>query len=349
MRRLPVFFVLDCSVSMLGEPLQHMQQGVQQVMQHLRQDPYALETVYVSVIAFAGIVRTLVPLVEAFAFYPPPLPLGSGSHLGAALEHLMDEFDRYLIKTTEEVKGDWKPIVYLLTDGHPTDRCDNAIYRWQKRYARRCTLIAVGLGNSVDFVTLRKLTENIVSFEHLNEEGFKKFFQWISASVLSQSKSIGDGVEQNPMLPLDERYLQIVKDVQRHQGVDENCVTFVGRCGKLNRPYLMKFDKELQYASEEVSAIKLYHYRLSECCKINEDYFAWSDQSQHEQQVNTTLLQGSPECPHCFAETAFAMCGCGHLMCYDGFSEVVRCPWCSRQVSFGYGGMDGFDVQRGQG
>ena len=83
--------------------------------------------------------------------------------------------------------------------------------------------------------------------------------------------------------------------------------------------------------------------------KINEDYFAWSDQSQHEQQVNTTLLQGSPECPHCFAETAFAMCGCGHLMCYDGFSEVVRCPWCSRQVSFGYGGMDGFDVQRGQG
>ena len=36
-------------------------------------------------------------------------------------------------------------------------------------------------------------------------------------------------------------------------------------------------------------------------------------------------------------------------MCYDGFSEEVSCPWCRRQVSFGYGGSDGFDVQRGRG
>ena len=52
---------------------------------------------------------------------------------------------------------------------------------------------------------------------------------------------------------------------------------------------------------------------------------------------------------HIVLETAFAMCGCGQLMCYDGFSEEVSCPWCRRQVSFGYGGSDGFDVQRGRG
>ena len=133
MRRLPVFFVLDCSESMVGENLQQMQQGMQHVMQHLRKDPYALETVHVSVIAFSGIVRTLVPLVEVFAFYPVNLPLGGGTNLGQALEHLMNEIDRHVIKTTEEMKGDWKPIVYLFTDGRPTDRCEDAIYRWNTK------------------------------------------------------------------------------------------------------------------------------------------------------------------------------------------------------------------------
>jgi uncharacterized protein YegL len=54
MRRLPVFFVLDCSESMAGQNIQQMQQGIQLIMQQLRKDPYALETVYVSVIAFAA-------------------------------------------------------------------------------------------------------------------------------------------------------------------------------------------------------------------------------------------------------------------------------------------------------
>ena len=33
MRRLPVFFVLDCSESMAGGNIQQMQQGIQTIMQ----------------------------------------------------------------------------------------------------------------------------------------------------------------------------------------------------------------------------------------------------------------------------------------------------------------------------
>ena len=64
MRRLPVFFVIDCSESMVGKPLEAVQEGIDFIMKSLRTDPYALETVYVSIIAYAGIVRTLVPLTE---------------------------------------------------------------------------------------------------------------------------------------------------------------------------------------------------------------------------------------------------------------------------------------------
>ncbi|MFH7349833.1 VWA domain-containing protein [Acinetobacter variabilis] len=80
MRRLPVFFVIDCSESMVGKPLEAVQEGIDFIMKSLRTDPYALETVYVSIIAYAGIVRTLVPLTELFAYRHCELPLGGGTN-----------------------------------------------------------------------------------------------------------------------------------------------------------------------------------------------------------------------------------------------------------------------------
>ena len=86
MRRLPVFFVLDCSESMVGENLKKMEDGLQSIIKILRSDPHSLESVYISIIAFAGIAKTIVPLVEVVSFYPPKLPLGGGTSLGAALD-----------------------------------------------------------------------------------------------------------------------------------------------------------------------------------------------------------------------------------------------------------------------
>jgi len=71
MRRLPVFFVLDCSESMAGENLRKMEERIGMIVRNLRQDPHALKTAYLSVIAFAGIARTIAPLVEVFFILPP--------------------------------------------------------------------------------------------------------------------------------------------------------------------------------------------------------------------------------------------------------------------------------------
>lgn len=115
MRRLPVFFVLDCSESMIGENLKRMNDGLQKIVGDLRKDPHALETVWVSVIAFAGVARTIVPLHDIVSFYPPRLPVGGGTNLATALRELTTQIDSQVRKTTQEEKGDWKPVVYLLT------------------------------------------------------------------------------------------------------------------------------------------------------------------------------------------------------------------------------------------
>lgn len=121
MRRLPVYFLVDVSESMVGEPIQQVENGMRQIVQELRTDPYALETAFISVIAFAGKAKSLSPLTELYKFYPPTFPIGGGTSLGAALDFLMDDIDRNVVKTTEERKGDWKPIYsFLLTEHRPT-------------------------------------------------------------------------------------------------------------------------------------------------------------------------------------------------------------------------------------
>ena len=64
MRRLPIFFLLDVSESMAGDSLRQLQQGLERLVRSLRTDPHALETVYLSMIAFAGKAKTLTPLIE---------------------------------------------------------------------------------------------------------------------------------------------------------------------------------------------------------------------------------------------------------------------------------------------
>lgn len=121
MRRLPIYFLVDVSESMVGEPIQQVENGMRQIVQELRTDPYALETAFISVIAFAGKAKSLSPLTELYKFYPPTFPIGGGTSLGCALDFLMDDIDHNVVKTTEERKGDWKPIIsFLPMERRPT-------------------------------------------------------------------------------------------------------------------------------------------------------------------------------------------------------------------------------------
>ena len=100
MRRLPIYFLVDVSESMVGDPIKQVENGMRQIVQELRTDPYALETAFISVIAFAGKAKSLSPLTELYKFYPPTFPIGGGTSLGYALDFLMDNIDKNVMKTT---------------------------------------------------------------------------------------------------------------------------------------------------------------------------------------------------------------------------------------------------------
>ena len=186
-RRLPVYLLLDTSGSMSGEPIEQVKNGVQMLVASLRQDPYALEAAWLSVITFSSGANVAVPLTELTAFQPPSIDASGSTDLGAALELVANSVKKDLVKTTATTKGDWRPMVFLMTDGGPTDD-------WQKGLARfRQEKWGVVVGCCVDNgdeAALKQITESVVRLNTSDTASMKAFFKWISSSVSQGSKSV---------------------------------------------------------------------------------------------------------------------------------------------------------------
>lgn len=190
MRRLPVYLLIDTSGSMYGEPIEAVKNGVQVLVSTLRQDPYALETAYLSIITFNTSAQQLTPLTELAAFQQPNIEASGCTALGEALSLLASKVDSEVTKTTAEVKGDWKPLVFIMTDGEPTDDLNKGLSEFQKRKFGMVVACAAGQGANTD--TLKKITENVVQLDTADSATIKSFFKWVSASVSAGSMKVED-------------------------------------------------------------------------------------------------------------------------------------------------------------
>lgn len=115
-RKMPLYLLLDTSDSMSGEPIEAVKQGVHALLAEFRGDPQALETLYLSVITFDTDARQVCPLTDLMSFTPPDLVAsGDISGLGTAIDVLTESIGREVDDGTEDIKGDWEPIVLVFT------------------------------------------------------------------------------------------------------------------------------------------------------------------------------------------------------------------------------------------
>lgn len=348
MRRLPIYFLIDISESMVGNPIEQVQEGMRTIIQNLRTDPYALETVFVGIIAFAGKAITLSPLTELYKFYPPTFPIGGGTSLSTGLDALMREIDCSVQKTTLEKKGDWKPIVFLFTDGNPTDDCSAAFRRWNDRYRRHANLVAISLGDNVNTLTLAQITENVLMLKDTTPESFKQFFKWISDSIKASSISVTDLGNDELKLPSTEGInLEKVNPAQ-HSNPDENFVVLHGRCQTTHGDYLVKYARKTDFLGVELpSRYNELGFRLVGAYPINGAKYAQLSAGE-EASVNTTKLTGVPACPCCGNQLGVVVCECGKIFCV-GESGDHACPWCGLEGTLGEIAPGGIDISRGLG
>ncbi len=190
MRRLPVYLLLDTSGSMSGEPIEAVKNGVQVMISSLRQNPQAIETAFISVITFDSVAQQIIPLTDLASFQMVDIKATGVTALGDALKLVSNKIDNEVAKTTMEQKGDWKPLVFIMTDGIPTDDWQSGLNEFKQR--KTAFTVACAAGSGADTNILKQITENVVSLDTADSASIGKFFQWVTASIGVSSTKVED-------------------------------------------------------------------------------------------------------------------------------------------------------------
>ena len=209
-RRLLAYFLLDTSGSMRGEPIQALNNGFNGLVNMLRIDPQAMDSLHISVVTFDRDVQNIVPLTDLASFQPVEIqcPDSGPTHTGQALEMVADLVKKELIKGTTERKGDWKPLLFIFTDGKPSDLQKYKEFIPKIKALDFGVIVGCAAGPKAEVSFLQELTDNVVKLDATDANTLTTFFKWVSSSIEMGSKSQGTGETMN--LPPPPSELNIV-------------------------------------------------------------------------------------------------------------------------------------------
>jgi uncharacterized protein YegL len=198
--RCPCVLLLDTSGSMQGAKIAELNEGLRTFSEELQSDAMAAKRVEVAIVTF-GPVQTVQHFVTADAFQAPTLVVSGDTPMGAAIHSAIELVaDR---KRTYKANGIgyYRPWLFLITDGAPTDSVTSATAAIQEGEASKSFMLyAVG----VEGADMNRLAQISVR-EPLKLRGlsFRELFVWLSNSLGSISRSqLGDAVPlANPKAP----------------------------------------------------------------------------------------------------------------------------------------------------
>ncbi|MEJ5964316.1 vWA domain-containing protein [Pedobacter immunditicola] len=195
MRRLPVYFLLDTSGSMFGEPIQALNNALSGMINTLRSDPQALDSLWISIITYDRAVKEIVPLTELVSFQLPEItcPQSGPTNTGAGLDFVIEKVKNDIIKGSSTQKGDWKPLLFVFTDGKPSDI---QLYRSKIPEIQALNfgaIVGCAAGRMADDAILKELTDNVVHLDSADSSTLKQFFKWVSDTIEQGNKSQGTG------------------------------------------------------------------------------------------------------------------------------------------------------------
>jgi len=209
-RRLLAYFLLDTSGSMRGEPIAALNNGFNGLVSMLRTDPQAMDSLHINVVTFDREVNNLIPLVDLASFHPVEIkcPDSGPTHTGQALEMIYDLVNKDLIKGSADRKGDWKPLLFIFTDGKPSD-----LQKYREMIPKIKALdfgviVGCAAGPKAEVSFLQELTNNVVKLDTTDASTLTTFFQWVSSSIEMGSKSQGTG--ESMTLPPPPSELNII-------------------------------------------------------------------------------------------------------------------------------------------
>ncbi|TAE85595.1 MAG: VWA domain-containing protein [Verrucomicrobia bacterium] len=320
-RRLPVYLLIDCSESMIGQGIEAVRAGLSSMIGSLRRNPHALESVFLSVITYDAKAQLECPLTPLIDFQEPKLNLWPGTSLGAALTLLADRIQSEVRKTSYESKGDYRPLVLLLTDGQPSDDWRTPLKRIGVAVRPRpANIYAIGCGEDVDFSVLQSVTDVVLRMDEMSPESFGKLFVWLTASVSSASQGTGETASGEINLQkLPDNIVKVETPTKSLEGGPPRQVFLRVRCSVKRHHYLMR------YRFDSLAGC----YQPTRSHQLSEAEALATGEGQLPD-IPSELLNGAPDCPWC-GNPDGGQCGnCGTMFCADSSDPSdFQCPGCN--------------------
>ncbi len=189
--------LLDTSSSMAGEPIQNLNRGIAEFKSQSMLDELAMKRIDVAMVSFnstAQVIQEFVPLPDMMT---PNLEANGSTSMGQGLELAMDMLETRKALYKELGTPYFRPWIFMITDGAPTDDYRAAVERLKDLEAKRKIMCwAVGVpGYSPDI--LKTITQRVIELQDVN---FLSVFQWLSNSVVAVSNSnLGDKVQYDSL------------------------------------------------------------------------------------------------------------------------------------------------------
>lgn len=192
-RHIACVLLVDTSGSMSsGNRIEELNQGLIEFGKALKEDSLACGAADVSIISFNATVNTIVPFTPAQYYQPPVLKATGMTAMNEAILTGLDALEARKQQYRELAVSYYRPWMFLLTDGLPTDdEYETAAKnRLKAAYeARKLNFFPMAIGNA-DVNTLRSYTPNgSGGVLRATSNNFREAFCWLSSSISVISNS----------------------------------------------------------------------------------------------------------------------------------------------------------------
>lgn len=194
--RCAVVLLLDTFYSMNGNPIAQLNDGLRQFVQELTADSLAARRCEVAIVTFGGQVDVLQEFTVASQLSEvSPLTASGDTLMGAAINRAVDLITAKKTEYRNTGREQYRPWIFMITDGQPTDDYSAAKTRVHQGYEKKSFLFySVGCLNA-DMGQLTAIAPPSTPPLYLQGVKFKELFRWLSNSLRAVSGSkVGEHV-----------------------------------------------------------------------------------------------------------------------------------------------------------